>query len=74
MGSSLAPRPGRLYRRMAADAAGLRPRLPWMRCEAWQYSTAPAVTRWQPRWGAAIWHLPGDDLIPDPATASGSRP
>jgi len=23
----------------------LRPRLPWMRCEAWQYSTAPAVTR-----------------------------
>ena len=23
----------------------LRPRLPWMRCEAWQYSTGPAVTR-----------------------------
>jgi uncharacterized protein DUF6544 len=23
----------------------LRPRLPWMRCEAWQYSSGPAVTR-----------------------------
>jgi ferredoxin len=23
----------------------LRPRLPWMRCEAWQYSTCPAATR-----------------------------
>jgi hypothetical protein len=97
MKASLAPRHGRLYRRMAADAAALRPRpvpasaapvteadlaglpaaaqrylrfmevtgrppdrsfvahfsgrfrlrprLPWMRCEAWQYSTAPAITR-----------------------------
>lgn len=97
MKTSLAPRHGRLYRRMAADAATLRPRpgppsvapvteadlaglpaaaqrylrfmevpgrppdwsfvthftgrfrvrsrLPWMRCEVWQYSTAPAVTR-----------------------------
>jgi len=97
MKSSLAPRHGRLYQRMAADAAAhtprpgpvlaapiteadlaglpaaaqrylrfmavpgrppdwsfaahfsgrfrLRPRLPWLRCEAWQYSTAPAVTR-----------------------------
>lgn len=23
----------------------LRPRLPWLRCEVWQYSTCPAVTR-----------------------------
>jgi hypothetical protein len=23
----------------------LRPRLPWMRCQAWQYSTSPAVAR-----------------------------
>jgi hypothetical protein len=97
MGSSLAPRHGRLYRQMAMDAAALRPppgpasgapvteddlvglpaaaqrylrfmevpgrppdwsfvahfsgrfrlqpRLPWMRCGAWQYSTAPAITR-----------------------------
>ncbi len=97
MNSSLAPRHGRLYQRMAADAAALeprpgpasaspvtgadlaglpaaaqrylrftevtgrppdwsfathftgrfrlRPRLPWLRCEAWQYSTCPAVTR-----------------------------
>jgi hypothetical protein len=97
MKSSLAPRHGRLYRRMAADAAALRPppgpasvapvteddlaglpaaaqrylrfmevpgrppdwsfvahfsgrfrlqpQLPWMRCGAWQYSTAPAITR-----------------------------
>jgi Family of unknown function (DUF6544) len=97
MTSSLAPRHGRLYRRMAADAAALeprpgpasaapiteadlaarpaaaqrylrfmavtgrppdwsftthftgrfrlRPRLPWLRCQAWQYSTCPDVTR-----------------------------
>lgn len=97
MNSSLAPRHGRLYRRMAADAAALRPRpgpgagppvteaalaglpaaaqrylmfmevtgrppdwsfvahfagrfrlrprLPWLRCQAWQYSTAPAIAR-----------------------------
>ena len=98
MTSLRAPRHGRLYRRLAADAAALgrpigpaaattpvtgadlaelpvaarryltfmevagrppdwsflahftgrfrlRPRLPWMRCEAWQYSTSPAVTR-----------------------------
>jgi Family of unknown function (DUF6544) len=97
MTSSLAPRHGRLYQRMAADAAALRPRpgpasaapvteadlvglpagaqryltfmevtgrppdwsfvahlsgrfrlrprLPWLRCEAWQYSTAPAIAR-----------------------------
>lgn len=106
-----------------------RSRLPWLRCQACQYSTAPVITRlyhmrltaagllpmtgrngrWQPRWGAAVWHLPdgpfcyaelrftpgaarynvtpaelspyqqgsqlpGDDLIPGPAGASGSRP
>jgi len=98
MNSLSAPRRGRLYRRLAADAAALgrpprpaaaadpvtgadlaglpvaarryltfmevagrppdwsllahltgrfrlRPRLPWLRCEAWQYSTSPAVTR-----------------------------
>jgi hypothetical protein len=98
MDSMRAPRHGRLYRRLAADATALgspagpaaaatpvtgadlaglpvaarryltfmgvagrppdwsflahfagrfrlRPRLPWMRCEAWQYSTSPAVTR-----------------------------
>ena len=98
MTSSLAPRHGRLYRRMAADAATLkprpgpasavapiteadlaglpaaaqrylrfmevagrppdwsfvahfsgrfrlRPRMPWLRCQAWQYSTCPLVTR-----------------------------
>src|ERR1700749_5136524 len=97
MTSSLAPRHGRLYRRMAADAAALRPRpgpasaarvteadlaglpaaaqrylrfmevigrppdwsfvahfsgrfrlrprLPWLRSEAWQYSASPAIAR-----------------------------
>ena len=98
MTSSLAPRHGRLYQRMAADAATLkpgpgpatavapiteadlaglpaaaqrylrfmeltgrppdwsfvahfsgrfrlRPRMPWLRCAAWQYSTCPVVTR-----------------------------
>jgi hypothetical protein len=31
----------------------LRPGLPWMRCQAWQYNNG----RWQPGRGAAIWHL-----------------
>ena len=124
MKSSLAPRHGRLFRRMAADAAALRPRpglgadtpvtpaalaglpaaaqrfltfmevtgrppdrsftahftgrfrlrprLPWLRFTpgAARYNVSPAELspREQDR------QLPGDDLIPGPVAAAGSRP
>lgn len=98
MKSAPAPRHGRLYRRMAADAAVLEPRPGPAPAAAVTEVTARVLVdargapvefstddrwcilpdglvrtrwstpvqgwmkingRWQPRWGAAIWHLPG---------------
>ncbi len=99
MKSSLAPRHGRLYRRMAADAAALRPPpgpasaapvteddlagLPAAAQRYLRFMEVPGrppgeirynVTPADLRPGEHGHQLPGDDLIPDLAAASGSRP